>query len=126
MQLRSVELPLRGLGAAARTAEVDVGVLGARDRLKRAGVALAAGLGGAVVAIPIPIVHLILVPGSLIAGIAFALRRLGQGETFRGARGRCPFCGVEQRFTLVGPFRLPKRVYCSSCHRELYLDNDEG
>jgi len=126
MQLRSLELPLRGVGAAARTAEVDVRVLGARDRLKRAGVALMAGVGGAVIAIPIPIVHLILVPGSLVAGIAFALRRLGQGEPFRGARGRCPFCGVEQQFTLVGPFRLPKRVYCSSCHQELYLDNGES
>ena len=125
MQVRSVELPLRGVGAAAGTVEVDVGVLDARDRLKRAGVALAAGLGGAVVAIPIPLVHLILVPGSLVAGIGFALRRLGQGETFRGARGRCPFCGVDQRFTLVGPFRLPKRVYCSSCHRELYLDSEK-
>jgi len=125
MQLRSVEMPLHGVGAAARTVEVDVGVLGPRDRLKRAGVALAAGLGGAVVALPIPIVHLILVPGFLVAGLAFALRRLGQGETFRGARGLCPFCGVDQRFTLVGPFRLPKRVYCSSCHRELYLDSEK-
>lgn len=124
MELRSIELSLRGVGAAARTAEVDVRVLGARDRLKRAGVALAAGVGGAVIALPIPIVHLMLVPGSLIAGIVFALRRLGQGETFRGAHGRCPFCGVEQRFTLVGSFRLPKRVYCSSCHRELYLERD--
>ena len=126
MHLRSVELPLRGIGADTRTAEVDVSVHDAGDRLKRAGVALAAGLGGAVVALPIPLVHLILVPGSVLAGIGFALRRLTQGETFRGARGRCPFCGVEQRFTLVGAFRLPKRVYCSSCQRELYLDNVES
>ena len=122
MQLRSLEVPLSGVGAAAQIAQVDVGVLSPRDRLKRAGVAFAAGLGGAVVALPIPIVHLMLVPGSLLAGIAFAVRRLGQAETFRGARGCCPFCGVEQQFTLVGRFRLPKRVYCSSCHRELYLE----
>jgi hypothetical protein len=85
-------------------------------------VALAAGVGGAAVALPIPIVHLVLVPGALLAGIALAFRRLGQGEIFRGAQGQCPFCGADQRFTLMGPFRLPKRVYCSSCQRELYLD----
>lgn len=125
MHLRSVEIPLRGVGAVARPALVDIGVLDPRDRLKRAGFALAAGVGGAVVAIPIPIVHLVLVPGALLTGIGLALRRLAQGETFRGARGRCPYCATEQRFTLGGRVRLPKTVYCGACHRELYLDSEK-
>jgi hypothetical protein len=104
-------------------AQVEIGVLDPGDRLKRAGLALAAGVGVALVALPIPIVHLVLVPGGLMLGLGFALRRLGQGETFREARGRCPYCAMEQRFTLVGRFRLPKAVYCSSCQRELYLDD---
>lgn len=122
MDLRTLELPLWAAGAPTGAAKVSVSVLAPRDRLKRAGMALAMGIGGAVVFIPIPIVHLILVPGSLLAGIAIALRRLGQSQIFRGASGACPYCGVEQRFTLVGSFRLPKRVYCSSCQRELYLE----
>jgi hypothetical protein len=125
MQLRSVQLPLRAVGAAARPALVDIGVLGPRDRLKRAGLALAAGVGGAVVAIPIPIVHLVLVPGALLTGIGLALQRLAQGETFRGARGQCPYCATDQRFTLAGRVRLPKTVYCGSCQRELYLDSEK-
>jgi hypothetical protein len=123
MQSRVLDLPLRGVGAAPQTARVEVAVLHPADRLKRAGLGLAIGLGVSVLALPIPIVHLVLVPGGLIVGVALALRRLGQGETFRGAAGCCPYCGIEQRFTLVGRFRLPKPVYCSSCQRELYLDD---
>ncbi len=44
----------------------------------------------------------------------------------RGAKGRCPYCAMEQRFTLMGRFRLPKTVYCASCQRELYLDDVRG
>lgn len=125
MELRCLDLPLRADGAPPERARVEIGVLGAGDRVKRAGVALAGGVGLALVALPIPIVHLLLVPGALVGGIALAARRLGQGETFRGARGRCPYCGTQQRFTLLGRFRLPKTVYCGSCQRELYLDSGE-
>jgi hypothetical protein len=122
MESRMLELPLRGTGAAPGTARVEVALLDPADRLKRAGMGLVAGLAVALIALPIPIVHLIMVPGGLIIGVALALRRLGQSETFRGAAGRCPYCGADQRFTLVGRFRLPKTVYCASCQRELYLD----
>lgn len=126
MQSRVLDLPLKGTGAAPQTAHVEVAVLDPADRLKRAGMGLVAGLAVAVIALPIPIVHLILVPGGLIIGVALALRRLGQSETFRAAAGRCPYCGADQRFTLVGRFRLPKTVYCASCQRELYLDEAQA
>jgi hypothetical protein len=123
MQTRSLELPLRGLGAQPRTARVEVGVLDPTDRLKRAGIAVGAGVAVALIAVPIPIVHLVLVPGALLVGLVLGARRLGQGQTFRGGAGACPYCGTQQEFTIVGRFRLPKTVYCSSCQRELFLDN---
>ena len=122
METRSLELPLRGPGAEPRTALVEIGILDPADRLKRAGLAFGAGLAVAVIAVPIPIVHLILVPGALLIGTVLGARRLGQGETFRGAAGCCPYCGTQQQFTLLGRFRLPKTIYCSTCQRELYLD----
>jgi hypothetical protein len=125
MQSRSLDRPLRAAGAAPQTARVELAVHDPADRLKRAGVAFGVGLGVAVIALPIPIVHLMLVPAGLLIGLGVAVLRLGQGETFRGARGRCPYCGTDQRFTLLGRFRLPKTVYCSSCQRELYLDDGE-
>jgi hypothetical protein len=61
------------------------------------------------------------VPGGLTLGLIFALIRLRQSEVFRSVRGRCPFCGTEQSFTVMGRFRLPKDVICAKCHRRLEL-----
>jgi hypothetical protein len=121
MHTRSLDLPLSGPGAEARTAKIEIGVLDPADRFKRAASAFGAGLGAAAVAVLIPIVHFVLVPTALVLGIFFGVRRLGQGETFRGGTGACPYCGTQQQLTLFGRFHLPKTVYCSACQRELYL-----
>jgi hypothetical protein len=118
---RSLELALRGIGAAPSVAQVEVLVLNPADRLKRAGLAFAAGLAVAILGVPIPIVHFVLVPGAFLGGLGVALNRLRQGETFRSAKGCCPYCGLEQTFTLFGGFHLPKRLDCGACHRDLYL-----
>jgi hypothetical protein len=121
MQLRTIELALKGFGAGPTGASVETAVLSPAERFKRAGAALLAGIAVAVIAIPIPIVHLILVPGGLTLGLIFAVIRLRQAEVFRSVRGRCPFCGTEQSFTVMGRFQLPKSVNCAHCHRRLEL-----
>jgi hypothetical protein len=122
METLSLELPLRGPGAEPRTALVEIAVLEPLDRLKRAGSAFGVGLAAAALALLIPIVHFVLVPSALLLGFGIGIRRLGQGKTFRGGAGSCPYCGAQQQFTLLGRFHLPKAVYCASCQRELYLD----
>ncbi len=122
MQTLWLELPLRGPGAEPRTARVEIGVLEPLDRLKRAGSAFGVGLAAAALAVLIPIVHFVLVPSALLLGLGVGIRRLGQGRTFRGGAGACPYCGAQQQFTLLGRFHLPKALYCSSCQRELYLE----
>ena len=122
MHTLSLELPLCGPGAEPRTAVVEIGVLEPLDRLRRAGSAFGVGLAAAALAVLIPIVHFVLVPSALLLGLGVGIRRLGQGRTFRGGKGACPYCGAQQQFTLLGRFHLPKAVYCSSCQRELYLE----
>lgn len=122
MEIRSVELPLKGFGVAATRAQVEFGSLTTVDRLKRAALILGAFLLAALIFLPVPLVHLVLVPGALILGVGFALTRLRQQEIFRTAQGRCPFCGTEQSFTVMGPFRLPKKLNCASCQRQLILE----
>ena len=122
MEPLSLELPLRGPGAEPRTALVEIGILEPLDRLKRAGSAFGVGLAAAALALLIPIVHFVLVPSALLLGFGIGIRRLGQGQIFRGGAGSCPYCGARQQFTLLGRFHLPKAVYCASCQRELYLD----
>jgi hypothetical protein len=119
---RTIELRLKGFGAPPGDARAEVAELTPAERLKRAGAMFGAFVAVAVVALPIPIVHFVLVPGGLLLAVALGGARLGQGRIFRGATGRCPFCGTEQQFSLFGRFRLPRRVDCVSCHRRLMLE----
>jgi hypothetical protein len=121
MEIRSLELPLKGFGVEPSVARVELGALSPTDRLKRAAMIFGLGVAVAIIAIPIPIVHLVLVPAAAVLGIVFALGKLNQREVFRHAQGRCPFCRMEQSFTVMGRFRLPMKLHCGSCHRELVL-----
>lgn len=122
MELREVPVQVKGYGAPPSAAVVDIAVLSGADRLKRAGMIFGISLAVALIALPIPLVHLVLVPGALVAGFVLAGNRLSQSEIFRRAVGKCPFCGAEQTFPIMGRFRLPKSAHCNKCGRELSLE----
>lgn len=122
MELREVPVQVKGYGAPPSAAVVDIAVLSGADRLKRAGMIFGISLAVALIALPIPLVHLVLVPGALVAGFVLAGNRLSQSEIFRRAVGKCPFCGTEQTFPIMGRFRLPKSAHCIKCGRELSLE----
>ena len=121
MTTRTLNVPLKGFGAPASDASVQLAVLDPGDRVKRAAVVFLAFLLVAVGAIPIPLVHFVLVPLALLLGLGFGANRLRQREIFRAVEGRCPFCGTQQTFTVMGRFHLPKRLHCGNCQRELEL-----
>jgi hypothetical protein len=122
MEVRSMQGSLRGFGAQPTVAHVELNSLSLADRVKRAATIFGLGVVLALIAIPIPLVHFVLVPGALLAGLVLAIVRLGQAEVFRTATGRCPFCGQQQSLSVMGRFRLPKKLHCSSCQRQLILD----
>jgi hypothetical protein len=120
---RELSAVLRGFGVPSRPATIVVDRLSGRARLLRAATVLGIGVAAAAIALPIPIVHFVLVPGSLLLALVFAGMRLTQREIVRRAEGSCPFCGTAQRLGLAGQaFRLPRRVHCSTCARELDLE----
>jgi hypothetical protein len=122
MEVRSLQGSLRGFGVKPSVAYLELDTLTLADRVKRAATIFGLGMVLALIAIPIPLVHFVLIPGALLVGTVLALVRLGQAEVFRSATGRCPFCGKEQSFSVMGRFRLPKKLYCSSCQRQLLLE----
>ena len=125
MTTRSLTASLKGFGAPPTAAVVVVESLTPRRRLARAAAVAGLGLAAAAIALPIPLVHFVLVPGSLLVGGILAAIRLTQREIFRSAEGPCPFCGTQQRLGLAGKsFRLPRRAHCTSCGRELDLEQD--
>ena len=122
MEVRRLELPLKGFGEPPTAATVELIVLTPAERLKRAAVLFGVFLLVALVALPVPIVHLFLVPGALLLGLMLSARRLGQVEIFRRVEGRCPFCGTQQAFSIMGPFRLPRQVHCAHCQHALSIE----
>jgi hypothetical protein len=122
VNLRTIELRLHGFGTPPAPARAEVAELSRAERLKRAAVVFGAFIAVAVIALPIPIVHFVLVPGGLLLAVTLGLLRLREGEVFRAVDGRCPFCGAEQAFQVLGRFRLPREVDCAACHRRLTLE----
>ncbi|HXF02134.1 MAG TPA: hypothetical protein VN601_04015 [Arthrobacter sp.] len=122
MTTKTIELDLHGFGAPPGTARANVAELTTADRLKRSAVVFGAFVTVAIIALPIPIVHFVLVPGGLLLAVLFGALRLRDGVIFRGVQGRCPFCGTEQQFSLFGRFRLPRQVNCVNCRRRLTLE----
>jgi hypothetical protein len=106
-------------------AHVEVESLTLQQRVIRSLTIVAVGTALAVVALPIPLVHFVLVPASLILGLVIGMNRFRQREIFLLARGSCPFCGTEQRLGLAGrAFRLPRQVFCKNCGQALDLGSE--
>jgi hypothetical protein len=122
MEVRSVDLPLKGFGAPSTSAHIELLDLSLTDRLKRAAIIFGLGVALALIALPIPLVHFVLVPAALLLGGVLALIRLRQKQIFHSVQGNCPFCGTHQRFSIMGKFKLPKQINCGSCQRQLLLE----
>ena len=89
-------------------------VFGRRERWRRAARAALPLVGGALLTLPIPAVHLFAVPGFLTAATVLGLRRLREEYLFQSVLGPCPACGAELDLRPSGttlPFTLP----CPAC-----------
>ena len=126
MTIRTLDLRLHGFGAPTAPACAKIAELAPADRVKRAAVVFGAFVAIAIVALPIPIVHFMVVPGGLLLAFVLGGLRLREDAIFRDVSGRCPFCGTEQHFPLFGRFRLPKDIHCAKCGRKLTLEEDGG
>jgi hypothetical protein len=125
MARRTMTVPLKGFGSPPSTAQVEVETLTLQQRVIRSLAIIALGFALALVALPIPLVHFVLVPASLLLGLMIGANRFRQREIFALAEGPCPFCGTKQRLGLAGrAFRLPRQVHCRNCGRALDLGED--
>jgi DNA-directed RNA polymerase subunit RPC12/RpoP len=125
MNTRSLTVPLTGFGCAPTEATLVVALLTLRERVARSARVVGAGLIAALVALPIPVVHFVFVPGAVLTGLTLGILRVQQREIFESAEAACPYCGTAQRLGLAGrAFRLPRVVHCHNCGRQLDLGLD--
>ena len=92
-----------------------------RERSLRAVRTLAACWGLAVLAVFLPVLHFILVPGLLLLGPAMAWSRLHEARTLLGADGACPACALPLHLKLGQPWRGRTILRCDGCGRRLTL-----
>ena len=122
MNTRSLTVALTGFGITPTQATVVVARLTLRERAARSARVVGAGLVAALIALPIPLVHFVFVPGAVFTGLTLGVIRMRQREIFESAEGPCPYCGTAQRLGLAGrTFRLPRVVHCHNCGRQLDL-----
>lgn len=121
--VRPIELSLQGFGTGAGIARAEIRRLQGGERVRRALLGPAVGLGIAVLVLPIPVVHFMLPPVAIVAGIVIGVRRGLARELFLTARGTCPRCNREQGLGLNGAaFQLPREIKCGGCGHLLTLE----
>lgn len=75
---------------------------------------------GAVLAVPVPVVHLIMVPLCLFLALLSGIWKLRQKIEVNAPDLKCPHCGTLQ--ALVGALvKWPYRGYCSECRSQFIV-----
>lgn len=92
------------------------------DRFVRAIKALGALWGMAVLLIPVPPIHLILIPAFLIAGPVVAYRRYITSVVANHVTGACPTCKQDMKLALQPADRVPTWKYCPKCNAPVHID----
>ena len=94
------------------------------DRLNRAAKALGISWGLAVLALItfIPVVHLVLAIGLLIAGPITAYGLYRTSITANHVTGVCPACQQDMKLALQPAEHLPMWKYCPKCTTPLHID----
>lgn len=113
-EMADVEVVL-SLNAYLRSTErVEVHTLTTSERgisfLKTLGLWWGIALGS----VFIPILHLILVPTSLLVGGILSIRRLSLNQQIVAGRALCPQCQKDLVISKA-PFAWPKRIQCVGC-----------
>ena len=85
------------------------------DRVRRAAKIFFPLLVAALASLPIPVWHLVAVPGFLIAGLVLGGRRLRQSERVEALEGPCPACARGQVFPVPERLALPLTTRCPAC-----------
>lgn len=74
----------------------------------------------ALVAVFIPLLHFILVPGFLLGGPILAYLIAGQESRVLGGEGTCPFC-LAPLIIAPAALRFPLSDICNKCHNSLNI-----
>src|SRR3569623_958855 len=96
-------------------------VISPQDRVMRAAKVWGLCWLLATITLFIPIAHFVLVPGFLLAGPIWAIKRYGVTLALEQVTGHCPNNGEEITLKLDPSDHLPMWTYCPGCNASLQL-----
>ena len=117
-------LKARSYGADDGSLRMRVERFDRRERVRRAARIFFPLLGGAILTVPIPALHLATVPGFLIAAFALGIARLREHERIEAIEGACPACGAAATWPSPRRPRFPLTVPCPECRAFVALAAD--
>jgi hypothetical protein len=112
---RSLELRAEVFGQEPAVANARVVDLDRKHRLGRALRIALLMLIGALLSLPIPVWHLIGVPGFVIAAVVLGARRLRQDRVVESVSGPCPACHESVDYAVPDNARFPETFPCPRC-----------
>ena len=113
-------------GAESRAGNLHITDYNEADRRKRAAKAWAICWALALAAAPIIIVHLVAVPGFLLAGPFMAYRYYHIESVPKKLTGQCPSCQEQISIGLESSDTLPMWTYCPSCNTSIHAIEAAG
>lgn len=117
----SVKVRVIGPNGNQADGTVQIQTWDKKERTRRALKTLGMCWAGAILAIPFPIVHLILVPGLFLAGIVAVYFILGQTSVVLGGEGKCPKCGESLPIVRAAD-KWPMSELCAKCQTALTIE----
>lgn len=76
---------------------------------------------GAFVSIPFPLIHFVLFPGLILAGIFMGFFILGRESIILGGEGTCPSCQAALPIVRA-PYRFPISDLCTKCQTGMKIE----
>lgn len=78
-------------------------------------------VGGAFVCLPIPVLHMVLVPTMLLLSGVMGYATSKKKILLEWPEAKCPECGAAIPGEEGAVEELPLRIYCSSCRNQLSI-----
>ena len=93
----------------------DVRELSSAERYRRAAASAGLLLLGALLALPIPVVHLVATPSFLVAAAVVATRTVRETSRYERVSGPCPACEADGELPVPPSAKLPITLPCPAC-----------
>jgi hypothetical protein len=114
-ELAQFPLQAESYGCVPQKLEARAQHFGRAARMRRAGRLAGLLFLGALLSAPIPLLHLVSVPGFLAAAVWLGVKRLRQHSAIEAVSGPCPACGQPQQYAVPPEASFPLVTTCPGC-----------